>query len=327
MRTLNLKFIGAVLFAVTFLIGGFFIHTQKADAASTLQSFHYSLSPITSYANSDGGTSTIMRVGCLPGSGDIYDINSGKLCSYITSVLKVGCALGSGDKYDVNTGSICLYGISNTRIGCAVGSVDKYDINNGKLCTNKTKPVIIVRSTPTISANPNSGTSTPIAQGPVDATSITNPILSEELTETLIEEEIIDNNLVASSGRINSIFDKPISIWAILLLVAIILGVGYNIYYFTKKDPSLLPMFEDKKDKKNEATKPIVQNTTQSKTLNSSTPLSMAQPKGQENHANIPPQSKIPDTPLTHTQVNTPNPQKPLNIPDNSIHQGDTTQK
>src|ERR1035437_3903021 len=111
MRTLNLKFIGAILFAVTFLVGGFFVHTSKVDAAYTIQTFNYSLSSITSYANSDGGTSTVMRVGCLPGSGDIYDINGGELCSYITSIAKVGCVPGSGDKNDVHTGAICLYGV------------------------------------------------------------------------------------------------------------------------------------------------------------------------------------------------------------------------
>ena len=313
MRTLNLKFIGAILFAVIFLVGGFFIHTLKVDAANAIQTFHYSLSSITSYDNSDGGISTIMRVGCLPGSGDVYDINRGELCSYITSITKVGCILGSGDKYDVNTGAICLYGVSNTRIGCAVDSFDKYDINNGKLCTNKTKPIII-SSTPKISVN-----SSPVVEGPGEATATVSPVLSGDgklIGAPTREENPNNNNLLAEGGGTRSIFTWPMSIPTILLAIIILLVVGFGIYSFTKtnkREPYSAATYGGKKEKKAEAIKPIVV---------------PPEPKPQEHPLNTPLQSKIPDTPLTHSQANTPpSSQMPLNIPNNPNPQGQPLQK
>jgi len=43
------------------------------------------------------------------------------------------------------------------------------------------------------------------------------------------------NNLTASAGQVRDIIKGPMSIWIILLIIAILLGGGYAVYVFTKK--------------------------------------------------------------------------------------------
>src|ERR1035437_9785840 len=126
----NLKFIGVILFTMLFFVGGFFIKTTNVEAADGTQSFNvpYSLSPVTSTPNNDGGITTTVFIGCAPGSGDIYDINTGKPCMNITRNVLIGCAVGSPDLYDINTGKPCTNKTIRVLIGCAVGSGDLFDI-------------------------------------------------------------------------------------------------------------------------------------------------------------------------------------------------------
>lgn len=341
MRTINLKFIVSVLFAFVFILGGFFVSTMKAHAE---ESFSPSFSKIESYANVDGGTSTIMRIGCEPGSGDIYDINSGKLCKYITSLAKKGCVLGSGDKYDVNTGAICLYGVPNVRVGCAAFSVDKYDVNTGKLCTNKTKIFTYTPITPVSPVGQVNGVSTEVLPpgGPQGVnTTTTNPTITQnELTTTPSLDKNIDNTLTEKGEKFGSIFaGGPLSLRAILLLIIIILGIGYGIYSFLRKDPEDRPAYVMSKEKK-AVVKPVITATPTTGTQTKQAKTPQEQPVGTQTPSKsqytpvntapamaIPVQNKIPDAPLSHTQPAPENPQMPLNMPSSSSQQGQQINK
>lgn len=311
----NLKIIGTILFAITFLIGGFFINTTKASAEQSFQLGKASSYTMSSYTNSAGGVTTVARVGCDPQTGDKYDINTSKLCSYATSDMRVGCIALSGDKYDINTGKLCAPLVSNVRTGCPLNGIEIYDINTGNRCLIVKNTV---NSTPNVSVNSTDNTS-----GTTTKTTV-SPILSEgELVAGIpVTEETTDNGLTASGGKTNSLFAWPMSFPAILLLIIIILIIGYVIYNFiktNKREPYSTATYGGGKDKKAEVIKPII-TSPQARTPNPQVP-----PLGAT------PQSKIPDTPLTpsqvntpnphtpltHSQVNTPNPQIPLNIPPN----------
>lgn len=348
MRAITLKSTVAILFAVTFLVGSFFINSMKVNAAGGAQSFplgNASSYTLTSYTNSAGGTTTVARVGCDPQSGDKYDINTGKLCSYVAST-KVACAIGSGDKYDIYTGRLCSYMVSDIRIGCAPNSNDIFDINTGSRCIGSK---YIASSTPasngsTTNTN-NSGISANVLPAPTGTGStVTNSVLSPD--GQLVAKQTTGNttsNLTASGAKTNSL-TGPLSIRTIMLLILIILGVGYAIYSFMRNDePSSIPPYTLTKDKKLEPTKPVTQpqakittNTppavnTQPQPKPQSQPANVPpQPKPQEQHVNTPSQSnKIPDSPLlTHTQPSTPsNPQMPLNMPSSSNSQGGQIKK
>jgi hypothetical protein len=298
------------LFAITFLVGSFFIGALKANAESlTFQIANASSFTMTIYANSVGGVTTVARVGCDPQTGDKYDINTGKICSYATSSMRIACATDSGDKYDINTGKLCAPLASNVRIGCAVGSIDKYDINIGKLCINPA--TVSASSNGTISVVPTYRSSSgvtaqvlpdlinPGTGGPVGA----NPILSNGglLATQKMETSTTDgtsNDLSASTNNEKTnILTGPLTTRTILLLIILILGVGYGIYNFTRKEGYDVPEYVEMKEKKAEAVKPLTEPQIK-------TPVTPQTP-----------QSKIPDTaPLTHTEpVSTG--QMPLNTP------------
>lgn len=344
-RTLNLKFICAILFAVTFLVGSFFISALKANAESTtFQIANASSFTMTSYANSVGGVTTVARVGCDPQTGDKYDINTGMICSYATTSTIIACATGSGDKYDINTGKFCAPLASNVRIGCAAGSIDKYDINIGKLCINPA--AVSASSNGTISVAPiyksSDGVTAQVLPdlnlgtgGTVEA----NPILSNggllatQNTETGTTNGT-SNDLSASTNtdKANPL-TGPLTTRTILLLALLILGIGYGIYSFTRKQGYDVPEYVEMKEKKAEAVKPVIQPqakapvTPQTPQQPQSQPRPAyvpPEPKHQEPLANTPPQSKIPDTaPLTHTEP-VATEQMPLNMPNNPNPQGPT---
>lgn len=259
MRAQNLKFICAILFAMVFLVGGLFINLTKVNAEEVSQSFPYSLSAVQSYPNNVGGVTTVVHIGCVPGSGDKYDINTGKLCPYSVVGARIACAKGSGDIYDINTGKRCVYLASNVMIGCASNSSDLYDINTGKRCIKNSA----IQNSNIVAKN----------TGESERTTLNvTPILTEgELIKDSILDEDIENNLTASGGRINSLFAWPLSTRGIALIVVLILGIGYGVYSFFKKDSSVMPIYEMKKNKKEEV-KPIV-TTPETKPTSQPTPI------------------------------------------------------
>lgn len=254
----NLKIIGVALFAFTFLMGGFFIKTTNVEAAGTTPSFSvsYSLSSVVISPNGDG--STVVMIGCAPSSGDIYDINTGLRCMYITTKVMIGCAPSSGDKYDINTGKQCTNYIAPTLIGCAPGSGDIYDTNTGKLCTVDTsiissatnKNANIVQTTPKVTQKSVIGGESPLASA-----SITSGLVETSPTENsenqLSDKDKIMNDLTSSVGKISTVMTGPMSIWIILFIIIIILGGGYGVYSFINNDEK--KVLETKK----EVTKPI----------------------------------------------------------------------
>lgn len=325
MRTKNLKYISVALFAIAFIVGGFFISAQKASASDAPQPYSYSLSSVASYANNVGGVTTVVQIGCFPGSGDKYDINTGKVCSYITSGPRIGCAIGSGDKYDINTGKICLYLTSKVIIGCASNSTDKYDINTGKLCINNISILTVTNTTVnppsnlTINEVNNDTTITEkIAQRLTKTKADVNSILKDEAEslKTPIGENIDKNNLTASARGIRGIFTWPMSTRGITILIVIILAIAYGIYSLVRKDTSDdMPLYVEPKEKSKEVVKPII--TSPQSASHTQTP--------QVNTGQAPkPQEK----PLaTVPQANTSNPQMPLNISGNQNTPGQPLQK
>lgn len=307
MRIKNLKYIWIALFAIIFIVGGFFVSTQKADASNTAQPYSYSLSPVSSYANDVGGVTTVVLVGCFPGSGHKYDINTGMPCTYLTNSPKVGCAIGSGDKYDINTGKICLYVTSNVIIGCASNSGDKYDINTGNLCIVKEG----VSQSVTIIPNTKTDTTSPVATQAPGNVVVNNPTLpKDELTKEVPAEKSVDNNLVASAKGIRSIFTWPMSARGITILVVIIFLIAYGIYSLVRKDTSDdMPPFVQTKNKI-EVVKPII-TSPQSRQNQQVPPVASVQTPKQE------------EKPTTTTpQATTQNPQMPLNMSNNNPNTG-----
>lgn len=351
-RTLNLKFICAILFAVTFLVGSFFISVLKANAESTtFQIANASSFTMTSYANSVGGVTTVAKVGCDPQTGDKYDINTGMICSYATTSTRIACTTGSGDKYDINTGKFCAPLASNIRTGCAAGSIDKYDINNGKLCINPAtaSDTVVFSANGTISVAPtyrSSGGITaqvlPDLNGGTGGTVGADPILSQggllatQQTETDTTNGTSNDLSASTSDNKANPLTGPLTTRTILLLAILILGVGYGIYRFTRKQGYDIPEYVERKEKKVEAVKPVMEPqakapvTPQAPQQPQSQPRPAyvpPEPKHQETSVNTAPQSKIPDTaPLTHTEP-VATEQMPLNMPNNPNPQGPTITK
>lgn len=307
MRALNLKFICATLFALVFLIGGFFINTTKVSAENLIEPFPYSLSAVQSYPNNIGGVTTVVNIGCVPNSGDKYDVNTGTLCPYATPGAKLGCAFKSGDKYDINTGKRCLYLTSNIFIGCASNSKDLYDINTGKPCLVVTKTST---NPPSITVNT---VTEKITQKIIETKKDVNSILKDEApsleTPILSDENVDSNNLLASGIKARPLFSRPWSARTIVLVIFLILGLGYGIYSVLRKNKPLNNLAYGKgkmgeKDKKAEAVvKPIIPQQQPQKPL--------------EQPINTNAQSKIPNTPMTPPQNTNPTGQMPLNISNN----------
>ncbi|MFA6392969.1 MAG: hypothetical protein WCW54_02710 [Candidatus Paceibacterota bacterium] len=240
----NFKFIGAVLFTMFFLIGGLFMGTTKVEASSTVQSFgvYYSLSPIISTTNSDSSVTTKILVGCAPLSGDLYDVNTGLPCTNNTKTVLVGCKAGSGDIFDINTGIRCADYIKPVLVGCGAKSGDLYDINVGKRCTNtsiasNTSITTIAKTNKTNAVTNKAIEISPIASNLKETLPIQDNLNGPS---GLSGREKIKDTLTASVAKVGSIFNGPISVWLILLVILIILGGGYGIYSLTMKDETIM---------------------------------------------------------------------------------------
>gem|GEM_PF-2613051 len=291
------------MFVIIFLVGGFFINTTKVNAEESFQLGKASSYTMSSYTNSAGGISTIARVGCDPQSGDKYDINTGKLCSYAISDMLIGCVAGSGDKYDINTGKLCASLSPNIRIGCPLNGIEIYDINTGNHCINNTS--ILTNPTKTVAKTiPNittttkttiTGKASELAVAPNNSIEI---LPTKDTEKQLSGRQMIGNSLDASVKKVGSIINSPMFIPLILLIIVILLGGGYAVYSLFKKDKKV--------EVKKIITEPIIQHK----------PITPVTPP-------IAPQFKTPNQQgslLNNSQNPNPNnPQvSPLNIPHNS---------
>jgi hypothetical protein len=303
-RFFSLKFVSINLLAVVFIFGGLFLKTAKTEAVNQVRdvTISYSLSEVVSVPNNVGGMTTTVLIGCAPGSKDVYDINTGKQCVKFIKTVLVGCAPISGDLYDINTGKKCENAPVTVLTGCKVLSGDTYDTSTGKLCLNDTKVKKVVSTNSTkvnIIAKGNVITTENITNKPNEklvAQGIEiNPILNEPISQIDNTEDYNDDtsgrekmkgSLLASVGRVSSIFSGPMSFWIILLIIAILLGGGYGVYSFLKKD-----------DEDTEV-KPVVITATpkiNNNTIQSTIPLSKEIPK---NETIIPAQQTNPIDPL-----------------------------
>lgn len=321
MRTINLKFILATLFAIVFLVGGFFINTTKVSAQNSAEAFPYTLSSVSSYPNNVGGTTTVVNIGCVPNSGDKYDVNTGTLCPYAVAGAKLGCAFGSGDTHDINTGKRCVYLTSNVFIGCASTSKDLYDINTGKRCINNSVSYV----------SSGSKTNTVAIETPGNAGTIISPTPSdlglEEEVPSVLNENSERDNLLASGTKALPLFAWPWNIRTIIVVIFIILVLGYGIYNFTRNESAEnIPKYVAPTNTKNDKTTPIV--TQQAKPVQPQAPVvnapivnkgvnpepaKPAQPQQQK--FNELPNLNQKQNPQQQNQGNTSNPQAPSNNP------------
>lgn len=331
----SLKFIGAILFTATFLIGGFLINTAKADAATVVESFgvFYSLSPIISTTNTDGSITTRIAVGCAPLSQDIYDINTGELCANKTPKPVIeACKVGSGDIYDMNTGRSCASYIKSVLVGCGLNSGDLYDINTGKSCKNKaiTTASISKPNTTIAKITPISSIITPKLTSNTTKTTVTDKVLEispfvsgimdtlpgGENTEGLSGRDILKNSLTASVQKAGSIITGPMSVSVILLILLILLGGGYGVYSFKKKDDDFKTI---NKTNMQTSKKEEVKTATEVKPINTQTQVN--KPNPEISHLN----ASTTNTPIVPINGPISTPQMPqANISQNSDRQGST---
>ncbi len=270
----NFKFLGLLVFLSVFMLGGLFANVGQAqvstkDMISIDGSFSSKKTIIYSV---DGATTVITVVGCAKGSGDIYDMNTGKICTNDTSrSLLVGCRAGSGDVYNINTGKVCANDTKATLISCQAGSSDIYDINTGKLCLNYTSATVagcipgskniyntntgkLCPAGTTVASNTQNDTRQLAIVSKTDSTVQTvtpnkgglaseisplkneyKEILSDEIAygdDSISGREKMANSLSASAEKAGSIFKGPMSLWIILLIIIIILAGGYGVYSF-----------------------------------------------------------------------------------------------
>ncbi len=234
----NLKLVRVLVFALIIIGGGLtYVHPASATSINiSPASSSYTVSETNVSLNNDGAYTTVILVGCLPQSGDKYDMNTGKLCNYDTNAtVLIGCAPRSGDKYDMNTGNPC---VSDNKtvflIACAPSSGDTHNIYSGIPCAKST-----------VYKEPNNDTTSSTTKVKPLTTGINkniNPYAvsteqSVNLSKTSSEggasgREIIKNGLFASVAKVGSIFKGPMSTWIILLLIVIILAGGYGAYSF-----------------------------------------------------------------------------------------------
>ncbi|HLP86265.1 MAG TPA: hypothetical protein VK153_00080 [Candidatus Paceibacterota bacterium] len=289
-------------------MGTFFINTLTANAQNKSESFTvtYTVSSVVSTPNSEGGTTTVVRVGCAPTSGDKYDINTGKPCSYPPTVsVRIGCAPGSPDLYDINTGKACTNKTTPVLKGCLSGSGHLFDITTGKPCPvviNITSGTPVVKTVTTPKSTEVSVDNT-TKEGPGKVEVVNgNKLDGNDLSAMSLQE--VTNNDSKGNERIKTIFSWPPTIQAILLAIIILLALAYGIYRFINREKNDVLEFAPKSDKsKNTPVNPIVSQPQQNQPKanpQASAPIQ----KPQEPIVNKAPENKIPNTPLSQPQNN-----------------------
>jgi len=236
----HIKFVNLLIFIVTFIVSGFVFNAGTISAATnttpaTPTVISYTMSKVILSQNSDGSYNSVVVIGCAPGSGDKYDMNTGKRCTYNTATTIIGCAPQSGDLYDANTGKRCLNDTSITTPKPVVESPN----------VSKDKEISVVAASPIIALKPSASASsvpTPIiAKNPVDKSiiaakidqlesSVSNKLVAGNTDDSLSGREKIANSLSASVAKASSTLHGPMSLWLILLIIIIVLGGAYGIY-------------------------------------------------------------------------------------------------
>lgn len=213
------SFVKIMFLVLVFLFVGFSANIGTAQAAGDNSELSYTSYKTIYYAENGVFTTTVI-IGCETGKGDLYDMNTGKPCPNTKPVL-IGCAPLSGDLYDVNTGKPCSNVISSAKTieTKSIAIAPTKEINNSS--DNKIAVNIVSSSAISTDKEPSNEE---IAQGTI----------SEE--DSLSGREKIGRSLSASANKIGAIISGPMSIWIILLIVAIILGGGYGIYNLIKKE-------------------------------------------------------------------------------------------
>ncbi len=251
----NFRFLSVLIFVSVFMISGMYTNLINAQVSSqNTISIDNSFSSYKTIIYSINGVSTVTTIiGCAKGSGDIYDMNTGKICTNDTSrPLLVGCVAGSGDVYNINTGKVCTNDTKTKLTSCQAGSNDIYDINTGKICpikiaiANKMKSVVTNPSPVNILSKNSNTFPINIASSSVDKDgdlAKTEDVNNEE--ENISGREKIGNSVSATVEKAGSIFKSPMSIWIILLIIIILAGGGYGVYSFNtlkanKKDVEVI---------------------------------------------------------------------------------------
>ena len=238
----NFKLVRVVVFALIIITGGL-IYIPSASAMSlsiSPNSNLFTVSKTNVSINKDGVKTMVFLVGCLPQSGDKFDMNTGKPCTYNSNTTVVyGCAPRSGDKFDMNTGAPCVYDNKAVfMIACIPSSNDIYNIYTGTPCTRKTiytehdKGSTSVTKVLSLSSVKNK-LSTNINPTTISTEQGGNPAeTASGIDKKLSGREILKNGLAASVAKLGNITKGPMSGWLILLILVIIVGGGYGIYSF-----------------------------------------------------------------------------------------------
>ncbi len=318
MRTSRLKFFEMILFVTVFLISGLLTSTNIVLASSPSSSSTTTVTVLVSCApgsldvydmrTGERCQNAPALIGCKDGSGDLYDVNTGKRC---LNTPLAACKDGSGDLYDVNTGKRC----TNTPLAaCMPGSGDKYDMNTGKVCKNDTSGVKACGLSSDI-YNIYTGKLCADKSAVVGVLNPTEKITDKELTlltpngqlsgsmtgsdegtpsdralasDNLSGRQMIAKSLSASVAKAGSILKGPMSIWIIILIIAILLGGSYAIYELLKKKEKVVTVKQNTTN-----TKPVIpevktQNTPSTPTSNASTTDSTATPPPAQQQMNMP---------------------------------------
>ncbi len=260
----NFKLVRLVVFALIIITGGL-MYVPSAQAMSlsiTPDSTLFTVSKTSVSVNKDGVYKTVFLVGCLPESGDKFDMNTGKPCSYNSNTTVIyGCAPRSGDKFDMNTGIPCVYDDKAVfMIACVPSSSDIYNIYTGTLCAkNKVYPETNkgLKSVTKVLQTASGSTGNKLTSN-INPSTVSTEIGSNQsetasgIDKKLSGREILKNGLAASVAKLGNITKGPMSGWLILLILVIIVGGGYGIYsfnFFKKNDEE-----ETKNEVKNIAT-------------------------------------------------------------------------
>lgn len=204
----------------------------------------YSISETRIHLNNSDTITSVILIGCLPQSGDKYDMNTGKPCNHNFSAtddnVLFGCAPRSGDKYDMNTGKACVYDDKTVYlIGCAPRTGDIYNIYSGIPCASNIKQTETYKGTngenkaQLLSSSPVSRLSTNINPSTISTEQSANPAeTASGIDQKLSGREILKNGMAASVAKLGNITKGPMSGWLILLILVIILGGSYGIFSF-----------------------------------------------------------------------------------------------
>lgn len=237
----NFKLVRVLVFALVIILGGL-LYTQAASAMSlsiSPDSTLFTVSKTNVSINKDGVYTTVFIVGCLPQSGDKFDMNTGKPCTYNPNTTVVyGCAPRSGDMFDMNTGVPCVYDKGVYMVACVPSSNDIYNIYTGTPCAKKPIYTATYKGSQGETKSLSSGSVSNKLSKNINSTTISteqggNPAeTASGIDQKLSGREILKNGLAASVAKLGNITKGPMSGWLILLILVIIIGGSYGIYSF-----------------------------------------------------------------------------------------------